>query len=152
MSAEARLAQLEVDLPPPPQPVGAYTRAVRTGDLIFVAGQLPMAAGRLEHTGKVGSELSLEQGRAAARLCALNALSVLREETGSLDRVARIVRLVGYVASAPGFTGQTQVMNGASELLGEVFAERGVHARVAVGVCELPRGAAVELEVIAQVE
>lgn len=152
MSAEARLRELRLELPPPPQPVGAYTRAVRTGSLIFVSGQLPMAAAQLQHAGKVGATLSVEQGQAAARLCAINALSVLREEAGSLDRVVRIVRLVGYVGSAPGFTDQAQVMNGASELMRDVFGERGVHARVAVGVAELPRGAAVELEVIAELE
>lgn len=152
MSAEKKLEELGIALPVPPQPAGAYTRAVRHGDLIFVAGQLPMEEGKVKYLGKVGRELDPEAGYQAARLCALNALSVLRAELGSLDRVTRIVRVAGFVASAEGFTAQPKVVNGASELLHQVLGERGVHARLAVGVAELPLGAAVELEVTAAVE
>lgn len=152
MSAERKLAELGLELPPPPQPAGAYTRAVRTGNLVFVSGQLPTADGTIQFAGKVGRELSAEEGYQAARLCALNALSVLKAEAGSLDNIARIVRLGGFVCSVDGFTGQAQVVNGASELFGEVLGEKGIHARLAIGVAELPLGAAVELEVIAELE
>jgi enamine deaminase RidA (YjgF/YER057c/UK114 family) len=124
---------------------------VRAGDLLFVAGQLPVAEGEVVYGGKVGADLSADEGYQASRLCALNALSILEAEVG-LDHVARIARLTGYVCSAPGFTAQPAVVNGASELMAEVFGERGVHARLAVGVMELPLGAAVELEVIAQTD
>lgn len=152
MSAEKKLEELGIVLPAPPQPAGAYTRAVRHGELVFVAGQLPMEEGKVKYLGKVGRELDLDAGYQAARLCALNALSVLRAELGSLDRVVRILRVAGFVASAEGFTAQPKVVNGASELLHQVLGERGVHARLAVGVIELPLGAAVELEVTAAVE
>ena len=149
MNAEEKLADLGLVLPDPPQPAGAYTRAVRWGDLLFVAGQLPIEQGRIRYAGRVGGELSLEEGYAAARLCALNGLSILKAEAGSLERVARIVRLGGFVASADGFTDQAKVVNGASELFAAVMGPRGVHARLAVGVSQLPLGAAVELEIIA---
>lgn len=152
MSPEGKLAELGLELPSPPQPAGAYTRAVRTGHLIFVAGQLPTADGAIQFSGKVGKDLSVEEGYQAARLCALNALSVLKAESGSLDDIARIVRLGGFVCSADGFSGQAQVVNGASELFGEVLGEKGIHARLAIGVAELPLGAAVELEVIAEMK
>ena len=149
MTAEERLAELGLVLPDPPQPAGAYIRAVRWGDLIFVAGQLPLDQGRIRYAGRVGAELSVEEGYAAARLCAINGLSILKAEAGGLDRVARILRLGGFVASADGFTEQAKVVNGASELFSTVLGPRGVHARLAVGVNQLPLGAAVELEIIA---
>lgn len=149
MTAEEKLAELGLVLPEPPQPAGAYTRAVRWGELIFVAGQLPLEQGRIRYAGRVGAELSAEEGYAAARLCALNGLSILKAEAGGLERVARILRLGGFVRSADGFTEQAKVVNGASELFGAVLGERGVHARLAVGVSQLPLGAAVELEIIA---
>lgn len=149
MKAEEKLAELGLALPDPPQPAGTYTRAVRWGELIFVAGQLPLEQGKIRYTGRVGSELSLEEGYAAARLCALNGLSILRAEAGDLEKVARIVRLGGFVASADGFTDQAKVVNGASELFAAVLGPRGIHARLAVGVSQLPLGAAVELEIIA---
>ena len=152
MSAEDRLKRLGLEIPDPPQPAGAYVRAVQTGNLLFAAGQLPLKAGEMAYVGKVGDELSVEEGYEAAKLCALNALSVLKAETGSLERVARIVRLCGFVCSAEGFTGQPGVVNGASDLFSEILEERGIHARLAVGVSELPLGAAVELEVIAEIE
>ena len=150
MTPAQRLTELGLVLPPPPQPVGAYTRAVRAGKLIFVAGQLPMADGALACSGRVGAEVSLEAAQAAARLCALNALSILDAEVG-LDQVEQIVRLAGFVCCTAEFTQQPQVVNGASELMAEVFGPRGVHARLAMGSIALPLGAAVELEVIAQI-
>ncbi|MDE0965967.1 MAG: RidA family protein, partial [Candidatus Latescibacteria bacterium] len=125
-----------------------YTRAVKSGGLIFVSGQLPIADGKLQYAGTLGEDLDVEAGYAAAQLCALNALSVLNAETGNLDHVT-IVRLGGYVASASNFFEQAKVINGASDLMAEVLGDRGIHARLAVGAPSLPLGAAVELEVIA---
>jgi enamine deaminase RidA (YjgF/YER057c/UK114 family) len=150
MSARDRLDELGLSMPDPPEPAGAYTRAIRAGGLIFVAGQLPLQNGKIAFAGKVGSDLSIDEGYAACQLCALNALSILEAECGSLDEIKQIVRMSGFVCSAAGFTDQAKVVNGASELMKEVLGERGVHARLAVGVSELPLGAAVELEVIAQ--
>ena len=144
-----RLEEMELTLPVPPAPAGSYRRASQAAGLVFVSGQLPIVDGRLTHQGAVGDGgLPVEAGREAARQCALNALGVLSAEGCDLDRV-RIVRMTGYVASAGGFAGQAQVVDGASELMAEVLGEAGVHARVAVGVAGLPLGAAVELEVIA---
>jgi enamine deaminase RidA (YjgF/YER057c/UK114 family) len=151
MGAIDNLQAAGLALPAPPAPAGAYTRAVRVGDLVFVAGQLPLVDGQLAGEGVIGEGgLSVEAGYAAAQRCALNALGVLAADGCDLDRV-RIVRMTGYVASAAGFTGQAQVVNGASELMAQVLGEAGVHARIAVGVSALPLNAAVELEVIAQV-
>lgn len=150
MSVRDRLDELGLSMPDPPEPAGAYTRAIRAGGLIFVAGQLPLQNGKIAFAGKVGSDLSIDEGYAACQLCALNALSILEAECGSLDEIKQIVRMSGFVCSAAGFTDQAKVVNGASELMKEVLGERGVHARLAVGVSELPLGAAVELEVIAQ--
>ena len=151
MSAEDRLKALGLELPALPHPAGSYTRAVRTGNLIFVAGQLPLKQGKIAFSGKVGKDLSVEEGYEAAKLCALNALSILKAETGALDNIVQVVRLTGFVCSADGFIDQPQVVNGASEFFAEVLGERGIHARLAVGASELPLGSAVELEVIAEV-
>ena len=151
MSAESKLAELGLSLPEPPAPAGAYVRAKRAGDLIFVAGQLPMVDGEVKVLGKVGSERSLEEGYEAAKLCALNALSILKAEAGTLDNIRQLVRVEGFVCSADGFTDQPKVINGASEFFAAVLGERGSHARLAIGVNELPLGAAVELSVIAEV-
>ena len=150
MSADDKLRELNLVLPPPPQPAGAYTRAVQSGNLVFVSGQLPLADGQIQYAGTLGDDLDVDAGYAAARLCALNALSILKAETGDLDRV-KIVRLGGYVASAPGFFDQAKVINGASDLMAEVLGEQGVHARLAIGPTSLPLGSAVELEVIAAI-
>ncbi len=149
---EDRLAGLGIELPPVPSPVASYIPVVVSGGLAFVAGQIPLASGELLARGKLGAELDAEAGADAARRCAIQALSALRAELGSLDRVRRIVRLTVFVASAPGFTDQPKVANGASDLLGEVFGELGKHARSAVGVTELPLGAPVEVEVTAEIE
>lgn len=151
MGAKDRLKKMGLSLPEPPQPAGSYTRAVRSSNLLFISGQLPIVKGVVQQGGIVGEDITTDQGQEAARLCALNALSVLEEEAGSLDCV-RIIRIGGYVCSAPGFTGQAQVINGASDLLAAILGERGVHSRLAVGVQALPLGASVELEVIAEVE
>lgn len=138
-------------LPQPPKPVATYVPAVRAGDLLFLSGVLPMQQGQLAWSGKLGRELRVEQGSDAARVALLNALAIAKQELGTLDRIVRIVKVVGYVASADGFTDQPQVLNGASDLLVTIFGEAGRHARVAVGAVELPRGAAVEIELILQV-
>jgi len=149
---EDKLRQMGLELPPPPTPVAAYVPALRTGNLVFVSGQIPRVKGELKYRGHVGGSLSMEDGRAAARICALNALAAVKQEIGDLDRVQRIVKLTGYVASASGFTDQPKVVDGASVLLNELLGEKGRHARAAVGVNELPLGAAVELEMIVEVK
>lgn len=150
MTAKARLAELGIELPQVVAPLAAYVPAVRTGNLVYTAGQLPMVAGKLPATGKVGLDVTPEQGKALARTCALNALAAVDALVG-LDSVTQVVKVVGFVASAPGFHGQPGVINGASELLGEVFGDRGKHARSAVGVGELPLDAPVEVELIVEV-
>ncbi|PSL55616.1 enamine deaminase RidA (YjgF/YER057c/UK114 family) [Saccharothrix carnea] len=150
MSWTARLAELGVELPEVAAPVAAYVPAVRTGQLVYTSGQLPFVKGSLAATGKVGGDISPEEAKAHARTCALNALAAVDALVG-LDQVTRVVKLVGFVASAEGFTGQPAVINGASDLLGEVFGEAGRHARAAVGVAELPLGAPVEVELIVEI-
>ncbi|MFD6883022.1 MULTISPECIES: RidA family protein [unclassified Rhodococcus (in: high G+C Gram-positive bacteria)] len=146
----ARLAELGLSLPPIAKPVAAYVPAVRSGDIVYTSGQLPLVDGTLTHTGKVGAEVSPEDAKQAARTAALNALAAIDGLVG-LDNIASIVKVVGFVASAEGFTGQPGVINGASEFLGEVFGAVGAHARSAVGVAELPLGAPVEVELIVEV-
>jgi enamine deaminase RidA (YjgF/YER057c/UK114 family) len=151
-SPEARLKALNLELPPVPKPIASYVPTVRTGNLVFLAGQGPMAGGKPTVTGKVGAELTEEEGAKAARATILVALAALRAEIGSLDRVARIVKVVGFVNSAPGFTRQPWVMNGASDLLVEIFGDAGRHARSSVGVNELPLNIPVEIELIVEVK
>ena len=151
MSYEARIEQLGLTLPAAPKPVANYVPVVRVGDLLFLSGVLPSRDGQLIMTGKLGADLSVEQGVEAAKTAALNALAIVKGEVGSLDRVKRIVKMVGHIASAPGFTDQPQVLNGASDLFVRIFGEAGKHARVAVGAAELPRRAPVEIELIVQV-
>ncbi len=151
MSYEEKLTQLGLELPAPPKPVANYVPVVRTGDLLFLSGVLPSLDGRLVMTGKLGESLTIEQGVEASRVAVLNGLSIIRSEIGSLNGVKQIVKMVGYIASGPGFTDQPQVLNGASDLLVAVFGEAGRHARVAVGAAELPRLAPVEIELIIQV-
>ncbi len=151
MSASDRLADLGIELPDVVPPAGVYVPAVRTGNLVYTAGQVPMQSGKLAGTGKVGAEVSPEEGKDLARLCALNALAAVHSLVG-IDSVTRVVKVVGFVASAPGFHGQPGVINGASELLGEVFGDAGAHARSAVGVAELPLDAPVEVELIVEVQ
>ena len=148
---ESRLASLGLTLPSVAAPVAAYVPTARTGSLVFTAGQLPFVDGALPLTGKVGAEVTPEDAYDLARQCALNALAAIKAEVGSLSKVRRIVKVVGFVASAPTFTGQPGVVNGASELLGEVFGPAGVHARSAVGVSVLPLDAPVEVELVVEV-
>jgi enamine deaminase RidA (YjgF/YER057c/UK114 family) len=150
MSWSAKLAELGIELPAVPAPAGAYVPAVRAGQLVFTAGQVPFVDGKVAATGKVGREISPEEAKGHARTCALNALAAVHALVG-IDAVTRVVKVVGFVASAEGFTGQPGVVNGASELLGEVFGEAGQHARSAVGVAELPLGVPVEVELIVEV-
>ena len=148
MGYEDKLRELGLQLPQAPKPVATYVPAVRAGDLLFLSGVLPMRNGELAFTGKLGRELTVPQGMDAAKIAVLNALAIAKQELGSLDRISRVVKVVGHVASAEGFTDQPQVLNGASDLLVSIFGEAGRHARVAIGAAELPRRAAVEIEVI----
>ena len=148
---EARLAELGIELPTVVPPVAAYVPAVRSGNYVYTSGQLPMVAGAMAHTGKVGAEVDADDAKDLARICALNALAAVKSVVGELSAITRVVKVVGFVASAPGFTGQPQVINGASELLGEVFGDAGRHARSAVGVAVLPLDAPVEVEIIVEV-
>jgi len=152
VSVEQKLSELGLKLPDVPTPVAAYVPGVRHGDLVFTSGQIPVAGGQLKYAGKVGGEVSLEDGYRAARLCALNALAVLADLAGGLDNIERILKVTGFVNSAPGFSDQPKVVNGASELLGELFGEAGLHARAAVACNELPLDSAVEVEIIAAVK
>ncbi|MEU2606772.1 RidA family protein [Streptomyces albus] len=147
MSAvEEKLAELGLTLPETATPAGAYVPALCTGPYVYTAGQLPLVSGTLPTTGKVGAEVTPEEAKDLARTAALNALAAVKSVAGDLDRVARVVKVTGFVASAPDFTGQPGVINGASELLGEVLGDKGVHARSAVGVAVLPLDAPVEVE------
>lgn len=151
---EARLTELGLSLPEVVPPVAAYVPAVLDGSRVYVSGQLPMVAGAMPATGKVGVGAGLvspEQAHELARYCALNALAAIKSVVGDLDRVERVVKVVGFVAADPSFTGVPQVVNGASELFGAVFGDRGVHARSAVGVAVLPLDAPVEVEVVVHV-
>ncbi len=150
-SPAERLAELGLTLPPVVAPVAAYVPAVRTGGFVYTSGQLPVVDGKLPAIGKVGADVSGTDAADMARTCALNALAAAASAAGGLDAIARIVKVTGFVASAPGFSGQPQVVNGASELLLEVFGENGRHARSAVGVAELPLNAPVEVELIAEI-
>lgn len=150
MSASARLKELGIELPEVAKPLASYVPAVRSGNLVYTSGQLPMQAGKLAATGKLGDDVTAEQGKALARICALNALAAVDSLVG-IDAVTQVVKVVGFVASAPGFAGQPDVVNGASHLLGEVFGDHGSHARSAVGVAELPLDSPVEVELVVEV-
>ena len=150
MSVKARLAELGLELPTVVKPLASYVPAVRTGNLVYTAGQLPMVDGALAGSGKVGADVTPERAAELARICALNALAAVDALVG-IESVTRVVKVVGFVASASGFTGQPSVVNGASQLLGDVFGEAGIHARSAVGVAELPLDAPVEVELIVEV-
>lgn len=150
MTPEERLAELGEEIPEVAAPVAAYVPALQTGLYVYTSGQLPMRHGTLMHTGKVGAEVTLEQAYDCARQCALNALAAVRAQVGELSAVIRVVKVLGFVASAPDFTAQPQVVNGASELIGAVFGEAGHHARSAVGVAVLPLDAPVEVEMVVE--
>jgi enamine deaminase RidA (YjgF/YER057c/UK114 family) len=148
---EERVEELGLSIPEVPKPVAAYVPAVRTGQYIYTSGQLPMRDGKLVSTGKVGGEISAEDGKELAQQCALNAIAAVKGVVGELSGVVRVVKVVAFIASTPDFTGQPGVANGASELIGEVFGDAGQHARSAVGVPVLPLDAPVEVEMVVEV-
>ena len=150
MSANQRISDLGIVLPQVATPAGAYVPAVVSGNLVFTAGQIPLVEGKLAATGKVGTDLSAEQAKDIARICALNAVAAVKSVIGDLDRVKKVVKVVGFVASAPDFSQQPAVVNGASELLEQIFGDKGIHARSAVGVAVLPLDAPVEVELIVE--
>ncbi|MGC2062129.1 MAG: RidA family protein [Thermodesulfovibrionales bacterium] len=152
MGPDERIRELGIELPLPPKPLGAYVPFVRTGNLVYLSGMLPLKDGKLVHTGRVGETVSLEDAIACARLAAINALAVLKSAADSFDRVKRCVKISGFVASARDFYDQPKVINGASELIAEVFGSAGLHARAAVGVHALPLNSPVEIEFIFEVE
>ncbi len=151
MTVEEKLSQLGITLPPAPKPVATYVPACLAGDLLFVSGVLPFQDGKLTMTGKLGQDLTVEQGYEAAQVAVLNALAIVQHKLDTLDRVKQVVRMTGHVASASGFSEQPAVVNGASDFLVKVFGEQGRHARLALGAAELPLHAPVELELIVQV-
>lgn len=148
---EARIREMGINLPKTPKPVASYATAVEYDKMIYTSGQLPFVDGVLKYKGKVGKDISLDDGYEAARICAVNCLSAVRELAGSLDKVEKIIKVTGFVNSASGFINQPKVINGASDLFGEIFGEAGRHARAAVGVNELPLDAAVEVEIIVKI-
>jgi enamine deaminase RidA (YjgF/YER057c/UK114 family) len=150
VSASARLGELGIELPEVAKPLASYVPAVRSGNLVYTSGQLPIQAGKLAATGKLGADVTADEGKALARICALNALAAVDSLVG-IDAVTQVVKVVGFVASAPGFNGQPVVVNGASDLLAELFGDQGSHARSAVGVSELPLDAPVEVELVVEV-
>jgi enamine deaminase RidA (YjgF/YER057c/UK114 family) len=149
---ESRINELNLSLPEAPKPVAAYIPAKQTGNLVFTAGQLPMVNSELISKGLLGQDVEIDEANKAARICTLNALAAIKGVVGDLDRIKQIVRVVGYVASVPTFTQQPAVVNGASELLLEIFGENGKHARSAVGMAVLPLNASVEIELTVEVE
>jgi len=152
MDIEKRLAEAGITLPTAPKPVASYVPAIKSGNLLYASGQLCTVDGKLKYTGKVGKELTLEEAYEAAKTAAINCLAVIKQQIGSLDKIKQIVKVVGYVSSDPAFTDQPKVVNGASDLLVEIFGDRGIHARSAVGVASLPLNAPVEIEMIVEVE
>lgn len=152
MSYEARIKELGIKLPEAAKPLAAYVPAVKEGNYIYTSGQIPLVAGELKFKGKLGKELSVEQGYEAAKTCAINCLAAIKGVVGSLDNIEKIIKIVGFVNSAPGFVDQPKVVNGASELIGSIFGTAGEHSRSAVGVAELPIDSAVEVEMIVKVK
>lgn len=152
MGFEDKLKELGLTVPDVAKPVAAYVPAVRCGDHVYTSGQIPLVKGEVKYKGKLGQELTVEDGYEAAKICALNCLAAVKSVAGSLDNVEKIIKIVGFVNSAAGFTDQPKVVNGASELVGKVFGAAGEHARSAVGVSELPLGVAVEVEMIVKVK
>lgn len=151
MSIEAKLKEMGLELPEAPKPVAAYVPVVRTGSLLFTSGQIPMVKGTLAYLGKVGKDRTEAEGYESAKICVLNCLAVIKAEIGSLDKIARIVKLVGFVNSADTFTMQPKVVNGASDLLAQLFGDKGLHARSAVGVNGLPLDCTTEIELIVEI-
>lgn len=152
MGFEDKLKELGLIVPEVAKPVAAYVPAVRCGDHVYTSGQIPLVKGEVKFKGKLGQELTIEDGYEAAKICALNCLAAVKSVAGSLDNVEKVIKIVGFVNSAANFTDQPKVVNGASELIGKVFGPAGEHARSAVGVSELPLGVAVEVEMIVKVK
>ena len=150
MSVNQRISDLGITLPQVATPAGVYVPAVVSGNLVFTAGQIPLVDGKLVATGKVGKDLSADQAKEIARICALNAVAAIKSVIGDLDRVTKVVKVVGFVSSTPDFTAQPSVVNGASELLEQIFGDKGIHARSAVGVAVLPLDAPVEVELVVE--
>jgi enamine deaminase RidA (YjgF/YER057c/UK114 family) len=150
MSVNQRISDLGITLPQVATPAGAYVPAVVSGNLVFTAGQIPLVDGKLVATGKVGKDLNADQAKEIARICALNAVAAVKSVIGDLDRVTKVVKVVGFVSSTPDFTAQPSVVNGASELLEQIFGDKGIHARSAVGVAVLPLDAPVEVELVVE--
>lgn len=148
---EEKLKKLNIKIPVAPKPLASYIPVTRVGNLVFTAGQIPLENGTLKYKGKIGKEIDLETGKEAAKLCAINCLSVIKSEIDDLDKIKKIVKVTVFVNSADGFTDQPKVANGASDLLVELFEEKGKHVRSAVGVSELPIDASVEVEMIAEI-
>jgi len=146
-----KLDTLGITLPTPPKPAGSYIPVVRTGNLVFVSGQIPIKDGKILYSGKVTKDLSIEDAQKGARLCAINALAQLNSEFGNLENISKIVRVSGFVNSPPEFTEQPKVINGASDLLFEIFEEKGQHTRIAVGVSSLPLNSAVEIDLLVEI-
>ncbi len=151
MGPEDKLKEIGIILPEAPRPIGFYVPAVRAGDLLFLSGMLPIREGKLLYKGKVGKDITVEEAQEAARVTLINALSVIRAELGDLEKVKRVVRLSGYVASAAGFNQQPAVLNAASEILAKVFGDKGMHSRIAIGVSELPMDSPVEVDLIVHI-
>lgn len=151
MSVEQKLRELDIELPPAPPAVAAYQPWVRSGNLVFTSGQLPWCDGEITYTGKLGTDLSEADGYQAARLCCINAIAQLKTALGDLEKVRQIVRIEGYVHADAGFRGHPQVLNGASDLVNEIFGERGQHTRLALGINEMPLNAAVQLAMTAEI-
>ena len=149
---EEKIKQLGITIPEPVKPLAAYIPAMQVGNLVMTSGQVPISAGVVKYQGKVGKDLSEEEGKAAAKLCAINCLSAVKSVIGNLDNIKRVLKLTVFIASAEGFTAQPKVANGASELIGEIFGEAGKHVRSAVGVSELPLNSAVEIEMIVEIK
>jgi len=152
MTIEEKLKEMGLTFPATPKPVAAYIPAILSLEMVYTSGQIPITEGKLQFVGKVGNEVTKEQAYEAAKLCALNALAAIKGVIGNLEKIEQIVKVVGFVASAEGFTEQPAVVNGASEFLGELLGEKGVHARSAVGVAELPLNVPVELEMIVRIK
>lgn len=148
---DEKLKSLNIELPTPPKPAGAYIPVVISDQTVYVSGQIPIEDGKVAYKGKVPTEQSIEQAQAAARICAINALAQLKSELGNLDRISKIVKVSGFVNSSPDFTDQPKVINAASNLLYEIFGEKGQHSRIAVGVASLPLGSTVEIDMIVEI-
>lgn len=148
---EEKIKQLGITIPEPVKPLAAYIPAMQVGNLVMTSGQVPISAGVVKYQGKVGKDLSEEEGKAAAKLCAINCLSAVKSVIGNLNKIQRVVKLTVFIASAEGFTAQPKVANGASEIIGEIFGDAGKHVRSAVGVSELPLNSAVEIEMIVEI-